>query len=226
MTISVRPVAAALAALTLSSSLAATALAAWSTSGSGAASGAATTMPAGHAPTATASGTSVTVSWPTATFANGAGVAGYVIHRYDAVNGAAATVGAGCSGTVTTTSCVEQSVPAGNWIYTDVPVQGGWTGAESSPSNSVTVPAPASTQPVQTTRVVVSGGPPDRPAHSVHGWPVVQGVAVRRCRHHLLQAGGHPRGRQSHDAPERDSHRHRPCQQSGAQPDRAETHTT
>ncbi|HEX6489406.1 MAG TPA: hypothetical protein VF137_11130 [Candidatus Dormibacteraeota bacterium] len=113
--------------------------AAWSAPGSGAATAAAAVMPTGTAPAASASGSSVTVSWPAATFQNGAAVAGYVIKRYNAINGSVAAVGSGCSGIVTTTSCTEQSVPSGAWIYTDTPVQLTWTGGESSPSNSITV---------------------------------------------------------------------------------------
>ncbi|MEV7027939.1 hypothetical protein, partial [Kitasatospora sp. NPDC093558] len=67
-------------------------------------------------------------------------VEGYVIHRYDATSGVSATVGPGCSGEVATTSCVEQNVPPGSWVYTDTPLQGGWTGPESPRSAPVTVP--------------------------------------------------------------------------------------
>jgi hypothetical protein len=136
--------------------LAAPALAAWSTSGSGAAGGAATKMPSGNVPTANASGSSVTVSWPTAKFVDGTPVAGYVVKRYDAASGAAATVGAGCSGTVTATSCSEQSVPAGSWAYTDTPVLDNWTGSESASSQPVTVQVLGSA-PTNTAEPVVSG---------------------------------------------------------------------
>jgi hypothetical protein len=112
------------------------ALAAWSTSGSGSAAGAASTMPPGAAPTASATGSTVSVRWPVARLANGAAVAGYVVKRYNALNGALATVGGACAGVVTTTTCSE-SVGPGSWIYTDTPVQLSWTGTVSSPSNTV-----------------------------------------------------------------------------------------
>lgn len=113
------------------------ALAAWGSSGNGSAGSRALTMPAGPAPTEAANGTTVTVRWPTATFSGGASVEGYVVHRYD-LNGSPATVGAGCNGVVATTTCTETGVPAGSWVYTVVPAQGAWRGAESPAGNTVT----------------------------------------------------------------------------------------
>jgi hypothetical protein len=97
-------------------------------------------MPSGGQPTASATGNSVTVSWPTAYFPDGQSVFGYVIHRFNAATGAQATVGATCSGTVTSTACTEQSVPAGTWTYTDSPVQDNWSGSQSPASAGVIVP--------------------------------------------------------------------------------------
>lgn len=97
-------------------------------------------MPAGGPPVGSASGTSVTIRWPATTLSNGAPVAGYVIARFNSLNGAAATVGAGCSGVVTATTCTEQGVPSGTWIYTDTPVQLNWTGTPSPASAPVSVP--------------------------------------------------------------------------------------
>lgn len=113
------------------------ALAAWSSSGSGGAAGRALTMPAGSAPTAVANGLTVTVRWPAATFQGGSDVEGYVVHRYD-LNGAPATVGSACNGVVKSTTCTESGVPAGSWVYTVVPAQGAWRGAESPAGNTVT----------------------------------------------------------------------------------------
>lgn len=87
-----------------------------------------------------ASGTSVSVRWPAVTLSNGTPVAGYVIRRFDALNGAEATVGPGCSGVVTTTICTELSVPAGTWVYTDTPVLLSWTGGQSSATAPIVVP--------------------------------------------------------------------------------------
>jgi hypothetical protein len=114
------------------------ALGAWSASGGGSGDGRALTMPGGNAPTAVATGTTVTVRWAAATFPGGAGVEGYTVQRYSAANGGPATVGAACSGLVTTTTCTETGVTAGAWFYTVVPVQGGWHGAESPAGNTVT----------------------------------------------------------------------------------------
>jgi len=114
--------------------------AAWSGSGSGTATALADTMPSGNRPSAAGSSSNVTLRWPAAVFPGGGSVAGYVIRRFNAANGAEATVGAGCSGTVTTTTCTEASVPSGAWIYTDTPVQHTWSGAQSTASAVVTLP--------------------------------------------------------------------------------------
>ena len=97
-------------------------------------------MPTGAAPTGSATGSSVTIRWPAVTLSNGAPVGGYVISRFNALDGSAAIVGAGCSGVVTTTTCTEQSVPAGSWIYTDTPVLLSWTGGASPASAPIVVP--------------------------------------------------------------------------------------
>ena len=111
----------------------------WSSSGSGSAAGAATIMPSGQTPTARVSGSDVTLIWPASVFPNGDAVAGYIIVRYNAGSGLEAVVGSSCSGVVAGTSCVEHSVPAGNWIYTDTPVQDSWTGTSSPQGDQVTV---------------------------------------------------------------------------------------
>ena len=115
------------------------AFATWSAGGAGGAGGAARAMPTGSAPSGTVSVNSVTLSWAAASFTGGAAVAGYKINRYDSVTGAPASVGAGCSGVVSTTTCTETSVTPGTWVYTDTPVQLSWTGGESSDSGVVTV---------------------------------------------------------------------------------------
>jgi hypothetical protein len=130
-----------IAALAASSLLVPTeAWAVWSASGTGSAAGAAAVVPTGATPSASVSGTSVLVSWSAASLSSGTSVAGYTVSRYDATTDAQAVVGAGCSGVVTTTSCTETSVPAGNWVYTDTPVEVNWTGAASGQSSAVVVP--------------------------------------------------------------------------------------
>jgi hypothetical protein len=116
------------------------ALAAWSAQGSGSGAGAAAVMPTGSAPTGRASGTSVTIIWPAATMPSGTAVAGYVISRINTATGSAATVGAGCGGVVTATTCTETSVPAGSWAYTDTPVEVNWSGGQSAESATIVVP--------------------------------------------------------------------------------------
>jgi hypothetical protein len=97
-------------------------------------------MPNGNQPTVSVSGTSVSVTWPAAVFPDDQGVSGYVIERFDALNGDLASIGANCSGTVSATSCTEQNVPAGSWIYTDTPVEDSWTGGQSPTSAVASVP--------------------------------------------------------------------------------------
>jgi hypothetical protein len=113
--------------------------AAWNGQGYGGAAAAADLMPAGSAPSGTVLGNQVTVSWPPATFANGVDVAGYIVNRYNASTGASATVGNGCSGVVTTTSCTETSVAPGPWLFTETPVEVNWTGGQSADSAPVVV---------------------------------------------------------------------------------------
>jgi hypothetical protein len=116
------------------------ACAAWSAQGRGSATGAATVMPTGSAPNGAASGSSVTISWTAARFSNGTAVAGYVVTRTNSSTGAPATVGSGCSGLVTSTSCTELNVPAGSWVYADTPAQSNWRGGISPGSAPVVVP--------------------------------------------------------------------------------------
>jgi hypothetical protein len=114
--------------------------AAWSAHGTGSGGAASTSMPRGATPSAALSGATVVVRWSAASLPNGVTVMGYVIDRYDAATGVGQPVGTGCSGVITTTTCTEQNVPSGTWIYTDTPVLNNWSGMASSPSNAVTVP--------------------------------------------------------------------------------------
>ena len=128
-----------LLALSMTVAWAAPAAASWSGAGSGSAAAAAAVMPSGKTPTGGAVGTSVTLDWSAATFANGSAVAGYVINRYSTGTGVQATVGAGCAGIVTTTTCTESAVPPGSWMYTETPVQNNWTGGQSADSAPIVV---------------------------------------------------------------------------------------
>jgi len=79
-----------------------------------------TTVNAGATPTANASGQDVTVDWDASTLSNGHAVDGYIVKRYSGAT--PQTVLSGCSGTITATSCIENSVPAGTWTYSITPV--------------------------------------------------------------------------------------------------------
>src|SRR5207247_6523983 len=130
--------------------VAAIAWASWTTPASAGSKGGATaaTVNQGATPSVnvTSIGREVAVSWGAATLSNGAPVGGYLVNRYPSGGGSAAlsTIGS-CTGTVTSTSCVEDDVPAGTWRYTITPVLGVWHGAESLTSGVVTMAAAALT---------------------------------------------------------------------------------
>jgi hypothetical protein len=124
-------------------SITSTAAAAWVANSTGNGYSKGLTMPTGATPTVSTSTNNVTVSWAASTI-GGAAVSGYTIKRYDSSN-TLQTIGAACSGLITTTSCTETSVPAGHWKYTVTPKRGNWVGGESAYSLSVhVVAAPAS----------------------------------------------------------------------------------
>jgi hypothetical protein len=111
----------------------------WSLTRTGSGKVGSKTMPGGNTPTASASLANVTVSWSVSRFASGQSVPGYVVKRYNAVTNALSTTLAGCSGTVTATSCTENGVPTGTWKYTVTPAAGSWCGVESAQSATVIV---------------------------------------------------------------------------------------
>ena len=128
--------------------------------GNGAA--AATSVEPGATPTAVATATTVTASWSASTLASGDPVAGYLIRRYDAATSTAQTVGAGCAGLITATTCTETGLPDGRWRYSVTPVIGShWVGPESALSAPVltdsTAPMNAITTTVTTGSAVQSG---------------------------------------------------------------------
>ncbi|MDQ0210070.1 OmpL47-type beta-barrel domain-containing protein [Arthrobacter bambusae] len=95
-------------------------------------------MPQGGTPAASLSGANVTISWAAASTPAGHAVTGYTVARYTSASGGTpVAAGGGCAGTVTTLSCIEQSVPGGSWFYTVTPVISLWAGAESARSAAV-----------------------------------------------------------------------------------------
>jgi len=119
-----------------------TAWAAWTCSGTGSAAGLTATMPVGSQPTAGAAGTTVTVTWPAVDILAGTPVQGYVVSRTNADTGGPGSVGSGCSGVITTTTCTDTGVPPGDWEYFITPVQDSWTGSTGPPSATVSVSSP------------------------------------------------------------------------------------
>ncbi len=107
--------------------------------GSGTGAAAAAAVKAGAAPTATDAGAGqVVVAWGSSSLSNGIPVDGYVVTRYAVSTGLAATIGAGCAGTIALRTCTESTTPVGNWQYTVTPVLAArWRGLESQKSGSV-----------------------------------------------------------------------------------------
>jgi hypothetical protein len=130
------------AALIAVAALPVPALAGWQVGGTGKAYSKATSIVAGNAPTASVSGRNVTVNWSASSVSGGPTAASYAIKRYNG-SGQQQTIGSGCSGTITGTSCTENAVQPGNWRYTVTPRYESWTGAESAQGAEVTVGSPS-----------------------------------------------------------------------------------
>lgn len=113
--------------------------ASWSADASGAAATAAKTMPGGNVPSGTVAGNAVTLTWTASTFAGGGAVPGYVVRRFNGITQAEATVLAACAGVISATTCTENGVPTGTWVYTVTPAAGSWRGAQSGQSAVVPV---------------------------------------------------------------------------------------
>jgi hypothetical protein len=101
---------------------------------------AAASVDRGAKPTVVVSGSTVTVSWAATSVSNGDSVSGYAITRYDQATLTAQTMLSQCAGKITSTSCSENSVPDGVWVYGVTPLLATyWRGAESLRSASATV---------------------------------------------------------------------------------------
>ncbi|HWH11110.1 MAG TPA: chitobiase/beta-hexosaminidase C-terminal domain-containing protein [Solirubrobacteraceae bacterium] len=115
------------------------------------------------------------MSWGASTLSNGQAVAGYLVKRYIS-GGALQTTLAGCSGTITATTCTESDVPAGVWQYTVTPVIGtNWQGVESLESGGVTV-APAT---LTLGRTLFGAPLPQTTTGSITGFAASEGVGYR-----------------------------------------------
>jgi hypothetical protein len=126
-----------ISALALLAALAPTsASASWKGSAKGSVAAQADSLRSASQPTASLVNGNVTVSWTAPS--SGAPASGYLVKRYD-LSGNAQTVGPGCSGTIATTSCTENAVPAGTWRYRVTAVRANWRGPESQASASVAV---------------------------------------------------------------------------------------
>jgi hypothetical protein len=110
--------------------------ASWKGGASGSASAEARSLGSVAQPTTSVVNRDVTVRW--AAPDSGAPVTGYLVRRYDA-SGNAQTIGAGCSGTIATTSCTETAVPPGTWRYRVTTANAKWRGGESPASALVSV---------------------------------------------------------------------------------------
>lgn len=114
--------------------------------GGNGASAVATVNPVATPPTASAAGDAVTVSWDATTLSTGTPVAGYIVKRYDAGTLALQAILPACTATISATTCIENSIPAGSWRYSVTPVFAtNWQGAESAKSETVAWTAPTGT---------------------------------------------------------------------------------
>jgi hypothetical protein len=120
----------------VAATLPASAPASWKGATSGSVSAKARGLGRVDQPTASAVNREVTVSWTAP--ASGAPPAGYLVQRYDQAGNATA-MGAGCSGTIATTSCTEAAVPPGTWRYRVTAVIARWRGPESPASDAVSI---------------------------------------------------------------------------------------
>ena len=120
----------------LATVLPASAPASWKGATSGSASAKARILGSVAQPTASIVNRNVTVRWTAP--ASGAPVTGYLVRRYDD-SGNAQTTGAGCSGTIASTSCTESAVPPGTWRYRVTAMNAKWRGSESPASAPVRV---------------------------------------------------------------------------------------
>jgi len=114
--------------------------ASWGTIGAGTGSAKASSIPPGSVPThSTTTYPNVALSW--SPLSVGGAAVSYVVRRYSEA-GSLQTIGAGCSGTLATSSCTESSVPVGRWQYTTQAAKANWVGLESAKSTTVEVAAP------------------------------------------------------------------------------------
>jgi len=159
--------------------LTAAAWAYWTASATPGSKGAAVgaTVNQGATPTATAAaGRKVTVNWGASTLSNGHAVDGYLVKRYDAATAALQTTLAGCTGTVTATSCVETGVPSGQWKYTVTPVIAtNWRGPEGVKSGIATVAAAT----ISLAKTIFGAPLPQNTTGSLAGFADAEGVSYR-----------------------------------------------
>jgi hypothetical protein len=113
--------------------------ASWSIGASGAAAAAGETLPTGNVPSGTVAGNAVTLTWTASSFGGGGAVPGYVVRRFNSITQVEETVLSACAGTVSATTCTENGVPTGSWVYTVTPAAGSWRGAQSGQSTAVVV---------------------------------------------------------------------------------------
>lgn len=115
------------------------AAAAWAITSSGSGYAKALVMPTVGPPSRSLSYPNVVLSWSAATI-GGSAVDSYTARRYSD-SGALQTVGAGCSGPITATSCTEANVPVGRWQYTLQAVKASWSSSESPKTAVVEIAA-------------------------------------------------------------------------------------
>ena len=140
-----RRLAAAVVLVLLVAALPTTAGATWASPGTGRGYASADVAPVGKQPTVSVSGRNVTVAWAPSRFADCTSVNAYLVDRYDAATNAAATVGAGCAGSIAGLTCTENAVAGGSWYYRITPKHQSWVGSQGPASATVVVASPTLT---------------------------------------------------------------------------------
>jgi len=140
-----RRLAAAVVITLLIAALPTAAGATWASPGTGRGYASADVAPVGNQPTVSVSGRNITVAWAASRFTDGTSVNAYLVGRYDAVTNAAATVGAGCSGSIAAMTCTENAVAPGSWYYRITPKHQSWVGSQGPASTTAVVASPTLT---------------------------------------------------------------------------------
>ncbi|MGZ5398149.1 MAG: N,N-dimethylformamidase beta subunit family domain-containing protein, partial [Mycobacterium sp.] len=177
-----RPVGVAVAVAGLLTAAVAT-FAAWNIGaapGAGAVSKASSIPAPGQPATAAVGDRAVALSWNAVTLPSGGAVSGYTVNASPAGGGSPRAGGGTCAGTVTATTCTDDTLPDGTWEWRVAAVFGPWTSLPSPASTPVAIPADACA--ASANEIAAENCKPGDPASewdiSGAGDPSIQGFAT------------------------------------------------